>query len=173
MRFAIIIHPLSLLLTLPGCDGNTYKETVSPIHPEDGPLVTPVTRNGKLSQDARAKKTTELIGEYLKLKETDPDAALEAFKKAGNLVFHEHPLAEEWAALQVRGDMAGEMLLTDMIRLTEIELAIAKDADKPDRAHIKQIEKELEEWQQRLVDAEAGMAAVKIKFEIIVDEEAN
>ena len=78
---------------------------------------------------AREVASREHLNKYLELKETDPDAALEALKTASSVLHDNHPKSEEYAKLLFDMDTAGVATLPQILAIDEILLEIAIDND--------------------------------------------
>lgn len=81
--------------------------------------------NVRVEQAQKARKR------YFKLKKLYPNAALNAYIEYHNWFHYGHPFAKEVAMLSARMDMAGQGHLPNMIKLSELELQIAKDNKQP------------------------------------------
>lgn len=164
MRYTIIIGiSLSLLLGYLGCGSDEQDLTK-----ENSSIVLSDSEKAALTEDLasierylqlpiekRQEKAAEMMQEYLNLKDADPEASLKALKNAFYLVAKgEHPLMEEWLEIIPRVVGVDEGLLTDLQRLNEIELEIARHNDE-DREYIHELEETGEELQDLIDDLKA------------------
>ena len=76
---------------------------------------------------AREGASREHLNKYVELKETDPDAALEALKTAASVLHDNHPKSEEYAKLLFDMDTAGVATLPQILAIDEVLLEIAID----------------------------------------------
>ena len=76
---------------------------------------------------AREVASREHLNKYLELKETDPDAALEALKTAASVLHDNHPKSDEYAKRLFDMGTAGVATLPKILTLDEILLEIAID----------------------------------------------
>lgn len=174
MRLTIIGFLVSFLMIFPGCqievDENEPhgSSMTSPVaSTENESPVTTTARNEEKREEALPH-----IKKYFELRDIQPDAALQEFTIFANIYFNNHPLAEEWAEIMVRSDLAGEITLIDKIRATEIELKIAKDRNRP-KEQINPLEFELNVLKKDLAQVRAGNKEVRFEFEFTPPNEED
>lgn len=90
---------------------------------------------------------TRHLLQYFKLKDKNPDFALIELKAHANIAFKAHPKANEWAELVARLDRAKEASLPDMLRLSRLDLEIAKN-NKAENGNIHELEDNLLLWEE-------------------------
>lgn len=95
------------------------------------------------SEDA----ATQHLLQYFKLKEKNPDSALIELKAHANIAFNAHPKANEWAELVARLDRAKEASLPDILRLSRLDLEIARN-NKAENGNIHELEDDLLLWEE-------------------------
>lgn len=164
MRHTIIIGiSLSLLLGFLGCGSDeqdlTKENSSSVLSDSEKAALTEdlasIERSLQLPIEKRQEKAAEMMIKYLNLKDEDPEASLKALKNAFYLLAKgEHPLMEEWLEIIPRVVGVDEGLLTDLQRLNEIELEIARHNDE-DREYIHELEETGEELQDLIDDLKA------------------
>ena len=164
MRHTIIIGiSLSLLLGFLGCGSDeqdlTKENSSSVLSDSEKAALTEdlasIERYLQLPIEKRQEKAAEMMIKYLNLKDEDPEASLKALKNAFYLLAKgEHPLMEEWLEIIPRVVGVDEGLLTDLQRLNEIELEIARHNDD-DREYIHELEETGEELQDLIDDLKA------------------
>ena len=164
MRYTIIIGiSLSLLLGFLGCGSDeqdlTKENSSSVLSDSEKAALTEdlasIERSLQLPIEKRQEKAAEMMIKYLNLKDEDPEASLKALKNAFYLLAKgEHPLMEEWLEIIPRVVGVDEGLLTDLQRLNEIELEIARHNDE-DREYIHELEETGEELQDLIDDLKA------------------
>ena len=105
-------------------------------HTEESTLVPAVSseevaRTNDPLEALKAREVTsrEHLNKYLELKETNPDAALEALKTASSVLHDNHPKSDEYAKLLFDMDTAGVATLLQILAIDEILLEIAIDND--------------------------------------------
>lgn len=76
---------------------------------------------------AREVASREHLNKYVELKETDPNAALEALKTAASVLHDDHPKSDAYAKLLFDMDTAGVVTLLQILAIDEILLEIAID----------------------------------------------
>ena len=108
-----------------GCD-DTDTEELSLI-PEVPPEEVAVTDDPLEALKARELASREHLNQYIELKESDPDAALEALITAASILHDDHPKSEEYAKRLFDLDIAGVATLPQILALDEIILEIAID----------------------------------------------
>ena len=101
-------------------------------HPHDHPPEHPATTHLK---------------NYLRLKKKSPDSALVELTQHAHLAFQAHPKAVEWAQLVACLDRAGRASLPDTLRLSRIELEMARDKNFP-AEHLDLLEEEVLVWEE-------------------------
>lgn len=84
---------------------------------------------------------------YLRLKKKSPDSALVELTQHAHLAFQAHPKAVEWAQLVARLDRAGRASLPDTLRLSRMELEMARDKNLPTE-HLDMLEEEVLVWEE-------------------------
>lgn len=108
-----------------GCsDTNTEEPTLIPeVPPEE------VAGAGDPLEALKAREVAsrEHLNKYIELKETDPDAALEALKTAASVLHDNHPKSDEYAKLLFDMDTAGVATLPQILAIDEVLLEIAID----------------------------------------------
>ncbi|MEH0007927.1 MAG: hypothetical protein V6Z82_04315 [Flavobacteriales bacterium] len=181
MRYTLIVNIfLSLLSGFLGCgseqDITTENSSIVLSDSEKTALAeepASVEHSLQLPREEREKKVREMLRKYLDLKDKDPEASLKALENAFYLVAKgEHPLMEEWLEIMPRIVGVDESLLTDLQRLNEIELEIARQNDE-DREYIHELEKTGEELQAAINNLKAqGLdpKTFKIPVKIDIDE---
>lgn len=174
MRFTIIGFLVSFLMIFPGCQIDVHED-----EPHSPSITSPVVSTENESPVTTTERNEEKreaalphIKKYFELKDIQPDAALQEFKIFANIYFNDHPLAEEWAEIMVRSDLAGEITLIDKIRATEIELKIAKDQNRP-KEQIEPLEFELDVLKKDFAQVRAGNKEVHFEFEFIPPNEED
>ena len=181
MRHTIIAISLGLVLGVFGCGGDEQDLTKanSSIVLSDSEKATlaedlaSIERYLQLPIEERLKKSGEEMIRYLDLKDKDPDASLKALKSAFYIIAKgEHPLMEEWLEIIPRVFGVDEGLLTDLQRLNEIELEIAR-RNAEDREYIRELEQTDEEL-QATIDALKAQGldpkTFKVPLEAVLDE---
>lgn len=163
MKLARIGIFLTILVILSGCGGDEPETVISPLAPEDGDIVTTAQRNANAGEIQRRADATAALKRYIQLKDRFPDAARKELLKHANIIFKNHPLAEEWTDIVMQSDLAGKMTLNDAIRWTEIRLQVEQDKPEPDRDRIAELERELLQWKEFPENEEQG---VHIQFSI-------
>ena len=108
-----------------GCSDRDTEEPT--LVPEVPPEEVAGTEDTLEALKAREVASREHLNEYLKLKETDPDAAFEALKTAASVLHDNHPKSDEYAKLLFDMDTAGVATLPQILAIDEIFLEIAID----------------------------------------------
>jgi len=101
--------------------------------------------------DPEHPATTHLRN-YLRLKKKSPDSALVELIQHAKFAFQEHSKAAEWAQLVARLDGDGRASLPDRLRLSRLELEMARDNNVP-AEYLKSLEEKvlvLEEVEKEL-----------------------
>lgn len=101
--------------------------------------------------DPEHPATTHLRN-YLRLKKKSPDSALVGLIQHAKFAFQEHPKAAEWAQFVARLDGDGRASLPDRLRLSRLELEMARDNNVP-AEYLKSLEEKvlvLEEVEKEL-----------------------
>lgn len=169
MRFAIYIHILcGLILTL-GCT-----DTENPVvDVPEAEAITTEMRIQDLTEEERGKKVIEHLKKYLELKERSPKAAYAELRKSADLTWWGPPLAEEWAQLGFRIDMAGKASIMDMIQRVELELKMVKERS-PYEEQTPYLEANVQFWREKKEFAEAvgnDPNEANIKWSIKVEDD--
>ncbi|MDE0425964.1 MAG: hypothetical protein OXN25_13975 [Candidatus Poribacteria bacterium] len=182
MRYTTIIAiSLTLLLGAFGCGGDEQdltKENSSVVlsDSEQAALaeeLASIERYFQLPIEKRMEKSGELLIRYLDLKDKDPEGSLKTLKSAFYIIAKgEHPLMEEWLEIVPRVVGVDEGLLTDLQRLNEIELEIARHNNE-NREYIHELEETGEELQAAINDLKAqGLdpKTFKVPLKVELDE---
>ena len=108
-----------------GCSDTDTEE--STLVPEVSPEEVADADDPLEALKAREVASREHLNKYIELKETDPDAALEALKTATSVLHDNHPKSDEYAKLLFNMDTAGVATLPQILAIDEIFLEIAID----------------------------------------------
>ena len=108
-----------------GCSDTDTEEPT--LIPEVPPEEVVGAENTLEALKAREVASREHLNKYLELKETDPDAALEALKTAASVLHDNHPKSDAYAKLLFDMDTAGVATLSQILAIDEILLEIAID----------------------------------------------
>ena len=114
-----------VLIGLLGCGDTDSQEPI--LIPEVPPEEVAGTGNTLEALKEREVASREHLNKYIELKESDPDAALEALIIAASILHDDHPKSEEYAKRLFDLDIAGVATLPQMLALDEIILEIAID----------------------------------------------
>lgn len=124
--------------------------------------------------EERSQAAKEYMLTYVALKEKDETEALKALRTAFYILAKgEHPLMEEWLTLVPRVFGVDEGLLTDLLRLNEIELQIARE-NKEDPKYLKALEEQVEQFKTEIDNLKAqgvDPEEFKVPFKIELEEE--
>ena len=106
----------------------------------------------RLPLEKRGEVAREHMLKYLELKDKESAAAIGELKIAFYILAKNyHPLMEEWLFLVPRVFGVDEGTLTDLLRLNEIELQIARDNDESPR-YVKALEEQIEQFKAEIED---------------------
>ena len=116
---------VAVLIGLLGCSAtDTQEPTLIPEVPPEEVAGADDTLEAFKEREVASK---EHLNKYLELKESDPDAALEALKTAVSVLHDNHPKSDEFAKHLFDMDTAGVATLPQLLALDEIMLEIAID----------------------------------------------
>ena len=127
-----------------------------------------------LPLDKRTEAVREYMTTYIELKTEKPKEALKALRTGFYILAKgNHPLMEEWLVLVPNIFGVDEGLLTDLYRVNEIELQIARDNNEdPKNIHV--LEQQLKELNREISDLRAqGVDPAKFKVSFKMEPSEN
>ncbi|MCY3721765.1 hypothetical protein F4X88_18285 [Candidatus Poribacteria bacterium] len=169
--FYMMVIAMSVILGCQvGCGGDDYSAEQALTEQDYADIEAETRQNLYKHADwtVRWEQSRKAHKRYMKLKNTYPNAALNAYIEYYNWMHYGHPLAIQAAILSVKMDLAGQSNIPDTLEMLNLELQIAKDNNST-KQHIAELEADILFWSELGKELEAegeDPAAFIIAFEI-------